>query len=80
MLVSQRQVSGSCKEQGCFRTALTELQHHSTAPSKCDDGLRQRLLVLAQRLERVQSLGNEYARVNFSEHAEAVLAEEVPAV
>ena len=80
MLVSQRQASGSCMEHGCFRTTLAELQRHGAAPSDYQDGLRQRLLVLAQRLARVQSLGDEYARVAFSQHAEAVLAENAAAV
>ncbi len=80
MLVSQRQVSGSCMEHGCFSTALTELQRSSAAPSNYRDGLRKRLLVLAERLARVQSLGGEYARVAFSEHAEAVLAEDAVVV
>ena len=80
MLVSQRQVSGSCAEQGCFCAALTELQRHGAAPSDYKDGLRQRLLVLARRLARVQSLGDEYARVVFSEHAEAALAENAAVV
>lgn len=77
MLVFHRQVSGSCMEHGCFRTALAELQSRSAAPSDYQDGLRQRLLVLARRLASVQSLGSEYARVALSQHAEAVLAEAV---
>lgn len=80
MLVSQRQVSGSCVEHGCFGAALTELQRSRAAPSDCKDGLRQHLLVLAQRLARVRALGNEYARVVFSEHVEATLAENAPVV
>ncbi|MDY7011094.1 MAG: hypothetical protein SVV80_10140 [Planctomycetota bacterium] len=67
-------------EHGCFRTTLAELQNHSAAPSDYQDGLRQRLLVLARRLARVQSLGSEYARVAFSRHVEAVLGEDAAAV
>ena len=80
MLVSQRQANGSCMEHGCFSATLAELQHSGAAPSNYRDGLRQRLLVLAERLAKVQSLGGEYARVAFSEHAEAVLAEDAVAV
>ncbi len=80
MLVSQRQASGSCMEQGRFCTTLAELQHRNAAPSDYQDGLRQRLLVLAQRLARVQSLGGEYARVAFSQYVDAVLAENAAAV
>ena len=80
MLVSQRQVSGSCMEHGCFSATLAELQRSGAAPSNNKDGLRQRLLVLAERLAQVQSLGGEYARVAFSEHAEAVLAEDAMVV
>lgn len=80
MLVSKRQASGSCMEQGCFCTTLAELQNQNATPSNYQDGLRQRLLVLEQRLARVQSLGSEYARVVFSPHSEAVLAEDAAAV
>lgn len=80
MLVSQRCVSGSGDGQGCLRAALAELQRGQAASKDCEDGLRQRLLVLAQRLSRVQALGNEFARVTFSEHVEAALAERAPAV
>ena len=79
MLVSQRSTSGSGAEQGCLRDALAELQRPDAASKDCPE-LRQRLLVLAQRLERVQALGNGYARVAFSEDVEAILAERAPTV
>lgn len=75
MLVPQRSLSGGGDGQGCLRATLAELQQPSSASQVCEGGLRQRLLVLAQRLERVQALGNECSRVAFSEHAQAVLAE-----
>lgn len=80
MLVSWRRASGGGDRQGCLRAALAELQHKDARSKDCDDELRQRLLALGQRLERVQTLGNEYARVGFSEHVEAVLAERAPQV
>ena len=80
MLVSQRPVSGPGERHGCFRTAFAELQRQGAAPLDFKDGLRQRLLVLSQRLARVRSLGNEYARVSFSEHVETILSGRAPAV
>ena len=73
MLATQPLVTGPGVEQGCFRTVLTELQRQAAAPSRCSDGLRQRLLVLARRLASVQSLGGEYARVDLSDQAKARL-------
>ncbi len=72
MFVSQRPVSGSGAKHGCFRSVFAQLQRQDATPSFCDEGLRQRLLVLEKRLARVRSLGNGYARVEFSEHVEAV--------
>ncbi len=56
--------------QGRPACGLAELRRELAQPSTCRDadGLRQRLLELVQRLGRVQSLGDEYARVEVSEH------------
>ena len=43
-------------------------------PSSLSDGNRQRLAELARRLARVQALGDEYVRVEFSGAAMAALA------
>jgi len=43
-------------------------------PSNLCDGYRQRLLELSQRLARVQALGDEYARVEFSGYASSAIA------
>ena len=80
MLVSQRPVNGSDGKHGRFRTVFMELQRRGAAPLDFEDGLRQRLLVLARRLARVRSLGNEYARLSFSEHVEAILTGRTPTV
>ena len=72
MLVSQRPTSGSDDRQGCHRAVLSELQRGGAALHS-EEGLRQRLLVLAERLARVQGLGNEYARVDFSRHVQDIL-------
>jgi hypothetical protein len=79
MLVSQRRVSGSGAGHGSLRTVLAELERQAATPSRISDGLRQRLLVLSQRLARVQSLGNECARVALSEHVQGILGEPAPA-
>jgi len=75
MLVSQRRQSGSRHRHGSLRAVLAELQRQSVAPSRIEDGLRQRLLVLSRRLARVQSLGDECARVSFSGHVQRILDE-----
>lgn len=80
MLVSQRPVSELGEEHGCCRSVLAELRRQGAVPLHSTDGLRQRLLVLTRRLARVRSLGNEYARLSFSEHVEALLAGRAPAV
>jgi len=75
MLVSQRPVSRTGGGHGGLRPVLAELQRLGAGSSQCKGRLRQRLVVLAERLARVQALGDEYARVGFSEHVESVLAE-----
>ena len=75
MLVSQKPLSPSEARHGSLAEIRAELERREVAPSTCDDGLRQRLLVLSQRLARVGAMGNEYAQVVLSEHAQAVLAE-----
>jgi len=74
MLDSQRPEGGLSDGQGCLRQVLAELQRRG-AGSKCEEGLRQRLMVLARRLARVQALGDEYGRVSFSEHVQGLLNE-----
>jgi hypothetical protein len=75
MLVSQRPVSGPASGHGCLGAALAELQRQGARSVHGKEGLRQRLLELARRLARVQSLGNECARVAFSEYARDALRE-----
>ncbi len=80
MLVSQQTQSGSDVRHGSLRAVLAELKRQSADPSSIDDGLRQRLLVLTQRLARVRSLGSEYARVSLSGHAQRILGAEASTV
>ena len=61
------------RRQGSRGPGFAELRRHVAAPSKVDDGHRQRLLELARRLARVQSLGDEYSRVELSEYVTAAL-------
>ena len=74
MLVSQRPVNEPGDQHGCYRAVLAELQRLGAAPVPLTDGLRQRLLGLAQRLARGRSLGNEFSRISFSEHVLALSA------
>jgi hypothetical protein len=52
--------------------SIAELRRRLADPPSIADGRRQRLADLSARLARVQALGDEYARVEFSEHAAAM--------
>ncbi len=79
MLISHQVQSRRRGRHGSGPASLAELRRQLTKPSELDDGLRQRLLDLARRLARVRALGNEYARVDLSEHAAAALRGDLPA-
>jgi len=66
MLISQRTQCELAGRQGCQPVSLAELRHQLARPSSMTDGHRQRLLELVHKLERVQSLGGEYSRVDVS--------------
>jgi len=74
MLVSQQAESGTTGSQGSGRASLAELRRQLADSSSLSDGNRQRLVDLARRLVRVQALGDEYVRVEFSHVAMAALA------
>ena len=66
MLIPQ-QAQRKCRAgQGCYSSAPAELQASQAAPQGSRGLSQQRLLDLAGRLARVQALGDEYARVEFS--------------
>lgn len=71
MLIPQ-QAGKSHRRHGRRPADLAELRSQLAKPSINDD-TRQRLLELARRLARVQALGDEYTRVDFSPHAAAAL-------
>lgn len=75
MLVSQSPNQTGCLRQGSLQATLAELASHGAAPSARSDGLRQRLLEIAERLARVQGMGSEYARIGLSEEVQAILAQ-----
>lgn len=62
--------------QGRPETDLAELRRRLASPSAMTDGHRQRLVDLAGRLARVRALGDEYLRVDLSDHATEVLLNE----
>lgn len=73
MLIPQQAVSQAQHRHGRLRMSLAELRSQLAVPSSLGEGHRQRLLELAQRVARVQALGDEYARVGMSDvAAEAV--------
>jgi len=71
MLISQAVECERPRMQGGPEAGLAELRRQLADPSTLSDGNRQRLLELARRLARVQALGDEYARVEFSRQAAA---------
>ena len=72
MLISQglSEVKGG---QGGSPPSFAELRRQMANPSSMDNGHRQRLVDFARRLGRIQALGDEYLRVDFSENAAAIL-------
>ncbi|HDY64703.1 MAG TPA: hypothetical protein ENH84_00520 [Phycisphaerae bacterium] len=76
MLISQglSELEGG---HGRSPTDFAELRRRMADPPSMDDGHRQRLVDLARRLARIQALGDEYLRVDFSENAAAILMDGV---
>jgi hypothetical protein len=70
MLVPQGSASGT-RRHGSPAASLSELRRGLATPSALSSGHRQRLLELAQRLRRIQSLGDDWAGVDFSEYVAA---------
>jgi hypothetical protein len=64
---------------GRRRVSLAELRDRLSDPSRLDDGSRRRLSELAERLARVQALGDGYASIDFSHRARAALGSGVAA-
>lgn len=75
MLISRTAQGGSGNRHGGRGLSFAELRVQLGEPSTLSDGHRQRLLELLQRLERVQALGDEYARVRLSPFATAAVFE-----
>ncbi len=73
MLIPQTAQCEPQAGQGSPRVSFAELRHNLARPSSVSSGHRQRLLELGQRLNRVQGLGDEYARVDLSDFAWASL-------
>ncbi len=65
--------------QGRRRVSLAELRDRLNDPSRLDDGSRRRLSELAERLVRVQALGDGYASIDFSARVRAALGSSVAA-
>lgn len=73
MLGTQNVPVGLTRRQGSRGIDLAELRSQLASPSSFEDGHRQRLLELSQRLARVQALGNEYARLELSHFVTAAM-------
>lgn len=74
MLIPQTTGRDRGGEQGRSPVTLADVRCELALPStEMSSGVRQRLLGLAQRLARVQALGDEYGRVGFSPEAAEAL-------
>lgn len=73
MLIGQSAQSEVAARHGSYAAVLAELQTYRKAPRVPAGNHRQCLLNLAERLAQVRALGDEYARVGFSRHVEAML-------
>lgn len=80
MLIPQTAQCESHGGKGSPAVGLAELRRELAEPSALSDGNRRRLLELAQRLLRVQALGDGYGRVAFSHFAASALGDKAPAV
>ena len=78
MLISQEVRSPTPASHGSGPGGLAELRSQLADPLALSDGNRQRLLELASRLARIQSLGDEYVRVGLSPHARAAMPPATP--
>lgn len=72
MFISQQACGGVDQREGSCRS-LAGLRRRLSDPSTLDEGDRQRLLDLAQRLARVRALRGEHGRVEFSPDAQLAL-------
>ena len=73
MLVSQKAHREVASGNGIPAIGLAELRSQMANGASLDDAHRQRLQKLAQRLARVQALGDEYVGITFSPMAAAEL-------
>ena len=78
MPISQSVCREPVNGHGSPRASLDELRRRLARPSRLDQGQRQRLLELTQRLARVRELGAAFGRVECSGYVSAAL-DEVPA-
>lgn len=76
MLIPQKAQCRTNRRQGCRAVSLEELRDQLANPSKLNDGNRQCLLDLVNRLARVRALGDEFTRVNVSPSVAQALAQQ----
>ena len=68
-----RTVQEASRQRHGGRCSIAELRRRMAVPGSLDEGHRQRLQELATRLARVRCLGDEFSRVDLSEHVHAAL-------
>ncbi len=72
MLIPRSAQCGSRDRHGSDRVTLAELRDDLARPPEAADRHRQRLLDLAEKVARIQALGDEYSRVGLSEYASVI--------
>lgn len=69
MLITQQAEKDMFGSKGVGRESFSTLREQLNGSYDITDHCRQRLLELEQRLVRVQALGDEYSRIEFSDQA-----------
>ena len=75
MSTSRLAGSDASRRHGCKAASLAELRRALARPSCLEDGIRQRLVYVMQRLAAVQRLGGGLDRVDISEHVRSAMGQ-----
>ena len=80
MFATQKARRKAVGGHGSPAIGFAELRNRLANESSLNDVSRQRLLILAERLARVQALSGKYAGISLSPHATAALEQAVATV
>lgn len=73
VLITQQSQRDADRPNGVGRMGFSQIREQLSGSRDITDHCRQRLLELEQRLVRVQALGNEYPRIEFSDQVKQKL-------